>query len=112
MTKLRLQMNIAWMAQKFLALILVMSWLSLSGFDVLEDLDIPDQVKLYSSTTKPLLDHGRTARLTHNIVESAGHSRVRYFCCTEQPALQLSICFPNLSQKTYKLHKLHHAFLI
>jgi hypothetical protein len=100
------------MARKFLALLLILSWLSLSGFDVLEDLDIPDQVDLYSSTASPLLDHGRSARLTHNIVESAGHSKIRYFSCMEQRAVRLAICSPTPFQKTYKLHKLHHAFLI
>jgi hypothetical protein len=105
-------MNIASMAQKFLALLLIISWLSLSGFDVLEDLDFPDQVELHSSPAVPLFDHGRTSRLTHNIVESAGHPKIRYFTFTEQPAAQLLISSQTPFQKTYKLHKLHHAFLI
>lgn len=100
------------MARNFLALLLIMFWLSLSGFDILEDLDFADQVELYSSTASPLLDHGRSARLTHNIVESAGHSKIRYFSFMEQPAARLLICSPTPFQKTYKLHKLHHAFLI
>jgi len=105
-------MNIACMARKFLALLLITSWISLSGFDVLEDLDLPDQFELYSSTASPLLDHGRTARPTHNIIESAGHSRLRYVSFMERPAAQLVICSPMPTQKIYKLHKLHHAFLI
>jgi hypothetical protein len=105
-------MNIACMARRFLALILIISWLSLSGFDVLEDLDFPNQIELYSSTASPLLDHGQTARLTHNMVESAGHSKVRYFNCMEQRAVRLVICSPTQFQKISKLHKLHHAFLI
>jgi hypothetical protein len=100
------------MARNFLALLLIMFWLSLSGFDILEDLDFADQVELYSSTASPLLDHGRSARLTHNIVESAGHSKIRYYSFMEQPAARLLICSPTPFQKTYKLHKLHHAFLI
>ena len=98
------------MARKFLALLLIMSWLSLSGFDVLEDLDFPDQVELYSSTASPLLDHGRSAR--HNIVESAGPSKIRCFGCMEQPTAQLVIRSPTPFRKTYKLHKLHHESLI
>ena len=105
-------MNIACMARKFLALLLITSWIRLSGFDVLEDLDLPDRCELYSSTASPLLDHGQTARPTHNIIESAGHSRLRYFSLMEQPAAQLLICSPTLFQKIHKLHKLHHAFLI
>ena len=105
-------MNIACMARRFLALLLIISWLSLSGFDVLEDLDFPNQIELYSSTVSPLLDHGRTARLTHNMVESAGHSKMRYFNCMEQRAVRLVICSPTQFQKISKLHKLHHAFLI
>lgn len=100
------------MARKFLALLLTISWISLSGFDVLEDLDVPEQHEIYSSTAIPLLDRGQTARLTHNIVESAGQSRLRYFSSMEQPATQLLICSPTVSQRTYKLHKLYHAFLI
>jgi hypothetical protein len=105
-------MNIACMARKFLALLVVVSWLSLAGFDVLEDLDFPDQLELYSSTGSPLVGHGRTARLAHNIVESAGQPKIRYFCFTGQPAAQLLICSPTPPQKTYKLHKFRHALLI
>ena len=110
--KMHLEMNIACMAQRLLALLVIIFWLGLSGIDVLEDLDFPDQVALSSSSATPLLDHGRTARLTNNIVETAGHSKARYFSFTPHPAARLPICSSTRFHKTYKLHKLHHTLLI
>lgn len=109
---MHLEMNIACMAQRLLALLVIIFWLGLSGIDALEDLDFPDHVGLSSSTATPLLDQGQTARLTHNIVESAGHSKARYFSFTQHAAARLLICSPTRFQKTYQLHKLHHTLLI
>jgi hypothetical protein len=108
----RCWMNIAFMARKLLPLLLIFFWIGLSGVDILEDLDVPDQVELYNSTANPLLDHGQTARLTHNIVESAGHSKIRFTCLLEQAAGEVLTGSPSWSQKTAKLHKLHHVYLI
>ena len=104
-------MNIASMARKLLPLLLLVSWISLSGVDALEDLDLPDQVKLYNSTASPLLDPGHNVRLAHNMVESAGHSRIRIFYFLEQSGKLLTTS-PTLSRKISKLHKLHRVYLI
>jgi|SRR5688572_13240990 hypothetical protein len=104
-------MNIASMARKLLALLLLVFWISFSGMDALEDLDLPDQVKLYNSTASPLLDPGHNVRLAHNMVESAGQSRIRYPCFWEQSGKLLTTA-PTLSRKTPKLHKLHRVYLI
>jgi hypothetical protein len=99
------------MARKLLTLLLLVSWISFSGVDTLEDLDLPDQGKLYNSTASPLLDPGHNVRLAHNMVESAGHSRTRYPCFWEESGKLLTTS-PTLSRKTSKLHKLHRVYLI
>ncbi|MPZ76566.1 MAG: hypothetical protein GEU77_08575 [Deltaproteobacteria bacterium] len=100
------------MPRKFLALLLILSWICLSGIDVLEDLDLAGPVELYNSAENPFVTHGQTGRPTHNIVESAGHSRFRCSSFLARAAALLLPCSPTLSQKTYKLHKLHHVFLL
>jgi hypothetical protein len=52
-------MNIAGMARKSPALLLMISWFGLAGFDVLEDLDLPDRFELYSSSADLLPDPGQ-----------------------------------------------------
>jgi hypothetical protein len=87
--KLRWRMNIAGMARRFLALLLIMiSWFRVAGFDVLEDPDLSDRFELYCSRAAPLLGHGQTARPTEKFIDSAGHSRVSYFRFMEQRAAQ------------------------
>jgi hypothetical protein len=107
----RARMNIASMARKLLTLLLLVFWISFSGMDALEDLDLPDQVELYNSTASPLLDPGHNVRLAHNMVESAGHSRISYPRFLEQSGKLLTTS-PTWSRKTSKLHKLHRVYLI
>jgi hypothetical protein len=75
-------MNIAAMARKFLALLVIMiSWFSVAGFDVLED---PNRSEFYSSPAARLPDQRQTARLTESFIGSVDHSRLRYFHVMEQ----------------------------
>jgi hypothetical protein len=80
-------MNIAAMARKFLALLMIISWL-LAGFDVLEN---SNQFELYSSRPPRLPDHGQTAKPSGDSVHSADHSKLHYFRFAEQRSPPLLI---------------------
>jgi hypothetical protein len=75
---LRLQFDSRCMLRKALAGLLVLSWVLLSGLDVLEDLDFSNQVKLHRSTKAAGSSVGQVSRLTNNIIESAYHSDAYY----------------------------------
>jgi hypothetical protein len=103
------------MCRKLIAALLILGWISLSGFDVVEDLDeIPGQVAI--SSTSP--DDSATAKrggwgpLANNIVESANR--------TQQADVALVSFTPNIFdpdpilvfRRHFQLHKLYHVFLI
>jgi len=100
------------MFRKVLGLLLVFSWISLSGFDVTEDLDFPDQIEFQSSTDLPTASNGPAGILARNIVESADHTASRGPHLLEQFATRKTTYTPHHSQKTSKLHKVHRVFLI
>jgi len=100
------------MARSFLAILLIVCWIGLSRFDVLEDLDLPDQVELVSSTATPLLDHSQTVRLTHNIVELADRAKPRHANLVGQSTTHLPACSEAVAHRAHKLNKLHRVFLI
>jgi hypothetical protein len=99
------------MLRRFVALLLVFSWIILSGYDVVEDLDLPDQIEVQSSSDNPIAV-GSNGVLARNIVESADHKPYRCHCLFEQFATQKASYPPHYSQKTSKLHKVHRVFLI
>jgi hypothetical protein len=95
-------MNIAAMARKFLALLLIMiSWFSVAGFDILED---PNRSEFYSSRAARLPDHRQTTKLTESFIGSVGHSRLRYFRFIELCGAPLLIGSTAPWQKLYKVH--------
>jgi hypothetical protein len=98
------------MPKRFIAILLVFSWIILSGYDLVEDLDLPDQIEFQSSTDDPIPVHS-TGLLTRNIVESADHTAGR---CQNlvQFATRKTTYNPHQSLKTSKLHKVHRVFLI
>jgi hypothetical protein len=99
------------MLKRSVALLLVFSWTILSGYDVVEDLDLPDQVEFQSSTDDPIAVHSN-GLLTRNIVESADHTVGRSDNLLEQFATRKANYNPHQSLKTSKLHKVHRVFLI
>jgi hypothetical protein len=99
------------MLRRFVALLLVFSWIILSGYDVVEDLDLPDQIEVQSSSDDPIAV-GSNGVLARNIVESANHTPYRCHCLLEQFATQKASYPPHYSHKTSKLHKVHRVFLI
>jgi hypothetical protein len=105
-------MDIRLMLRTTLAVLLVLLWVFLPGVDVLEDLDLPSETEVHSSTDVPLPGFGQIGKLVNNIDESADYSRLRGSSFLQQAAVQLSFAAPTVFQKSSKLHKLHHIFLI
>ena len=115
LTSLVIRWMIRRMCRRLLAVLLILGWVSLSGFDVVEDLDeAPGQTAV---STAP--DHegssskrGGWGPLANNIVESANRiqdTTVVLISIAEtgfdyEPVFQF--------QKHFQLHKLHHVFLI
>jgi hypothetical protein len=101
------------MLRRSLAVLLVLSWIILSGFDVVEDLDLPDAIELCNS--KPAEPSGApwSCRLVNNIVESANASSGRDAVVVAEPVVGLApfAALP-VSHTKLKLHKLHAIFLI
>ena len=104
------------MCRRLVSALLIFGWISLSGFDVVEDLDeVPGQAAV---STAPDDAGGAGSKrggwgpLANNIVESASR--------TKQPNVALvtliaTICHLDLVlefRKHSRLHKLHRVFLI
>ena len=99
---------------KLAAILVILGWVSLSCFDVVEDLDeIPGQVAISSSQEDTSTEkRGGWGPLANNIVESANE--------TEQTGVVLISFTPitfefnraiNL-RRHFQLHKLYRVFLI
>jgi hypothetical protein len=101
------------MLRKSLAVLLVLSWVILSGFDVVEDLDLPDEVELCHSRSNESSGAPWSCRLVNNIVESAHAPSDRNPVLLSQPNIAhapapvVTVAFTKL-----KLHKLHAIFLV
>ena len=103
------------MARKSLAVLLLLSWIILSGFDLLEDLGFETGNSAYSqgSTNNHLLPHLKhRSSLANNIVESAASAQ-QFYPLTLRLIPNQSPIHPVLSFHTvFDLHKLHRVFLI
>jgi hypothetical protein len=105
------------MARKSLAALLVLSWVVLSGFDLLEDFKFETGTSAYvhsqGAPDKSLPAYPkRQASLTNNIVETATSVQRVYplllrLTCSESPT-QNALS----SERASELHKLHRVFLI
>lgn len=101
------------MARRSLAILLIFSWIILSGFDVVEDLHILNQSELKNLTNALIpRENGSGGILARNIVESADRMGSRCANLLEQGFETTAIYTPSLSQKVSKLHKIHQVFLI
>ena len=105
------QMDIRCMLKRGSGFLLIVLWVILSGFDALEELDLPSGIELHSSIDA-LLAGEQTGRLVNNSVESADHSRIRHSALLDQPTTEVSVDNHSLSARNFKLHKLHRVFLI
>ncbi len=100
------------MLRKRLALLLALSWVILSGYDVIEDLDLPDRIALHSASDALSGGAGPAGLLARNIVESADRPHLR---CASLPEHYLKFAAsyaPSVTQRVFKLHKVNQVFLI
>ncbi len=110
--KFSLRVDIFSMVREPLSVLLVFSWIILSGLDVVEDLDLPDQIEFQNATDAPVAANRSAGPLARNIVESATYVGMRNATVLEQFTAGVAIYTPNPSQKVSKLHKLKRVFLI
>lgn len=101
------------MPRKLLAIFLVFTWIYLSGFDLLEDLQLPlnDAASAHSSKAHSH-DGNRPTSLANNMVESAIKAPATYkLLVRPDDSLSTIHSFSSL-QRALDLHKLHRVFLI
>jgi hypothetical protein len=103
------------MCRKLIAALLIIGWVSLSGFDVVEDLDqVPGQVAVSrssaddSSTSK----RGGWGPLANNIIESA--NRIQQINSALVSFTPIFVDFDPVPvfHRHFQLHKLYRVFLI
>ena len=99
------------MLRKRLALLLAFSWVILSGYDVSEDLDLPDRIALHSASDA-LSGAGPAGLLARNIVESADRPHLRCAILPEHYFKFAASYAPSVTQRVFKLHKVNQVFLI
>jgi hypothetical protein len=99
------------MFRKLLAGLLVVSWVILSGFDLLEDLKLPTPLQIDASpaslpATKPRL------HAVNDIVESADGKSESDASMFALQSADVAVCKFADFKKVSRLHKLHRVYLI
>jgi hypothetical protein len=99
------------MLRRILAACLVLSWLVLSGMDLLEDFDLPFRMEFEGSTKIP----GPAAKptgLTHDMAEFAHSARIARAVLSNFPNLRFTGDYSSDFARIAKLHKFYQVFLI
>jgi hypothetical protein len=100
------------MFRKSLAILLVFSWIVLSGLDLLEDFDVQLDAGVHSPLEGPLPNGGSGINVVNNIVEFADRPQPFHAGLFGLLAVHLSVGTDLSFKKTSRLHKLHRVFLI
>ena len=103
------------MCRRVLAALLIIGWVSLSGFDVVEDLDeVPGQVAVSGASpwNNAKAKSGGLGTLANNIVESANRILRDYATPVTFTAIILDMDAIRDFRKHFPLHKLYRVFLI
>jgi hypothetical protein len=81
------------MCGRILAVLLIVGWVIFSGFDLLEDLEVPGQVGVSSSvpSNESVPDSGFGGNLVNNIVESADRTPLPHVWLFTFAAVYLSL---------------------
>lgn len=102
------------MCRRLVAALLVIGWVSLSGFDVVEDLDeIPGQAAVSRSAEEESSSSKRAmGPLANNIIESA--NRTPLTISAPVSSFHTTFCFDHafIFHRHAQLHKLYRVFLI
>ena len=102
------------MSRKFWAVLLIFGWVSLSGFDVLDDLDeVPGQAAVSRSSHEGSSNSKRaTGALANNIIESASPiPEVQGLIVNLVSGVFPIYSIPDFHRRS-QLHKLYQVFLI
>jgi hypothetical protein len=100
------------MLRKALAVLLVFSWVILSGFDLLEDFDLPIQIGVHQPLGNSPPSGGPGVDLVNNLLESGDRTRFSYVGLLALSVVDSSVDRSTVSKKVSKIHKLHRVFLI
>src|SRR5687768_3920647 len=102
------------MYRRVLGALLVLGWISLSGFDVIEDLDeAPGQIQLSAAPDHAGHDSKRAmGALANNIIESASRSKPVHLAALNLAVIVLRIEPITEFRRHSQLHKLFRVFLI
>ncbi len=100
------------MCRNALAGLLIFSWIILSGFDLIADLNLPNPGQYDDPADAPTRSEPFAALLASDIVESADHQSTGYATVLERFTAPTTPFAPDLPQKISKLHKLLHIFII
>ena len=101
------------MFRKLVAVFLVFAWVSLSAFDLLEDLKVTSADGAYTQTGKSHSPSwGRHPSLANNIVESAVNVPAAPTPLLQPNGSSSAIHPPTSSHNFLELHKLHRVLLI
>jgi hypothetical protein len=101
-------MVVTFMLRKSLAVVLISTWIHLSGADLIEDCDFPREVNLHS----PGSEVSASLHSTNDIVESASLTKVSGSTIRELPDVSIHIDGSTVENTTSKIYKLLRVFLI
>jgi hypothetical protein len=101
------------MLRKALAILLLFSWVLLSGVDLLEDLQFARRNSAYHNrATDKAPANSHHASVANNIIESSDYAQ-RFYPALLRLAAVRSATHPVLSfEKVFQLHKLYRVFQI
>jgi hypothetical protein len=100
------------MRRKYLAVLLIGSWVILSRFDLLEDFEMLLQVGVHSPVDNWAPNGGVGRDLVNNLLESGDRTQFFHSGLFAPPVLHSQFDGPTISKKVSKIHKLHRVFLI
>jgi len=115
LTSIRIAQIISNMCRKLVAALLIIGWISLSGFDVVEDLDeVPGQVAVSSSSSddSSTSKRGGWGPLANNIIESANRTQQVNFAVVSFTPTIFDFEPVPIYRRHFQLHKLYRVFLI
>lgn len=101
------------MFRRLVAVLLVLGWISLSGFDVVEDLDeAPGQVHISTAPDAGLGSKRAMGALANNIIESASRTKSVSLAPVNFDCVVFRLAPITDFRKHSQLHKLFRVFLI
>jgi hypothetical protein len=100
------------MLRKLLGSLLIVSWVILSGFDLVEDLELPKRIEIRALPDASLPIGAPGLHALNNIVESADHKPESYACLLDLHTVDSSAGGIVVFKKVSRLHKLHRVYLI